>query len=178
MKKIIFTLFVLFLLNSCNSEVNENSYRPGGFFTPSLSAYTFGVEGGIVTITVRPYNNTFWDLHSGGIRDMWDTTNRYGLSLREFIGFPLNPAPGEFFDFYGVDLSEWDDIESIRMRHYYFPDREEIIIERRSSWFEATRKMESLYKVTVTIQPNTSGRERVFGFGMGNASVRITQSAR
>ena len=183
MKKVIYTLFVLLLLSSCNkSGENEEMGQPHYIsFTPSLSEYSFGVEGGTVTITVKPYDYTYWHLGTGGgyrARYMWDTTNKYGLSLREFVGFPLNPAPGENFDFRDFDFSDWDDnFEWFRIQHYYFYNREDIIVGIRSSWYEATRARESLHKVVVNVEPNTSGKERILGLSMGDASVRITQSA-
>ena len=151
MKKILYTLFVLFLLNSCSTG------DTGGLFTPlilSVSEYTFGVEGGSITITVEP-KDALWNMSVGRV---------CCCGSAEF--------PGHFY--YG-EWDEWDFSEFTECSLY-----EGLVVGIKTDWFEITR--DPLYKIRIDVQPNTSGRERqvylalresVF-FGGG---VIMTQSA-
>jgi hypothetical protein len=132
MKKIIYTLFALFLLSSCGEK--EGLY---GEFTPSLSKYTFGVEGGSVTITVEP-KDFIWDLAAGRATQ---------------CGSVEWPASFNSWE----EWSEWSFQEITEIPR---PGSEEfyIIVRIKTDWFEITR--DPLYQITLDVQPNTSGRER------------------
>ena len=166
MKKIIYALFLLFLIGSCNS------IEEGGRFAPvlSLTEYTFGVEGGSLAITVQ--GGLWTPLSLGFIAGGRHITNRDGVSLEEFLGITGRPLEESDIDrIAGMDITEWGSIETIST---------EYVSVKRMDWFEVVSNKE-LLKIMIDVQPNTSGKKRVIAFTVGvvpnDASVKIIQSA-
>ena len=171
MKKMTYTLlFMLLVLSSCGSEAEwRGDYTD---FNLSLTEYTFGVEGGSVTVAVEGFENrrSRWDL-----RWPW-ITNQYGENAREL--FPREMFPND--EEWEYHIRKWAGfIETFYIVCPYDPIRQ-IPIRLKTDWIEMVRDFE-YDKIVFEVQPNTTGKERrltthVVYLGRSRA-IEITQSA-
>ena len=159
MKKVIYVLFVLFVLSSCRTHSEPRRL----IITPS--EHHFGVEGGTVVLTLKAEDGLRYDMFELGFAA--GTTNRNGVVMDRH----LNPS-----------APDWEEFE---VEFYYSPppSSRSHRIRLMTEWFELKRN-EALNQITVAVDPNTSGNVRkvvvvVYSHitHLGGTLVPITQAA-
>jgi hypothetical protein len=159
MKKVIFILFAVLLLNGCNKTELPPPDGGGYDIVLSITKHRFDIEGGMISVTVAGTDEYFFILSSRNL------TDEYGENMAHW-------SEGGVYD----DRWEYEKNGAELGFPLYLSH---LTTGYKTPWFEARREIGN--KISIKVAPNSSGKERSFRIVLSSRTIEypieINQSA-